>query len=78
MRRALIFAVLALGLASCGSTAGREDAPVGTRHEAPRDVWVMPDTFANVSGVCIGNDLVIVTTRNAPPVVLPDNEECAK
>jgi hypothetical protein len=49
---------------------------VGDRNEAPRDIIVMPDTFANVAVVCDGPVRIYVTTRDAPPVVVPDHPAC--
>jgi len=78
-RRWLIGAALALvvlgGAASCDEK-GLGDAPIGNQDEAPRDVIVMPDTFANLAVVCDGPARIYVTTRNAPPVVVMDHPAC--
>ncbi len=79
-KRWLIGAALALlvlgGAASCDEK-GLGDAPIGEQDEGPRDVIVMPDTFANLAVVCDGPARIYVTTRNAPPVVVMDHPACA-
>lgn len=73
--------VAGLILAGCGELGaddeeGLGDAGVAERFEEKRDVWVMPNLFPNLSGVCISGDLVLVTTREAPPVVIVDSGHC--
>ena len=79
-KRWLIGAALALivlgGAASCDEK-GLGDAPIGSQDEGPRDIIVMPDTFANLAVVCDGPARIYVTTRNAPPVVVMDHPACA-
>ncbi len=79
-RRWLIGTALALvvlgGAASCDEK-GLGDAPIGAQDEGPRDIIVMPDTFANLAVVCDGPARIYVTTRNAPPVVVMDHPACA-
>ena len=58
--------VLVGGAGSCDDK-GLGDAPVGETDEGPRDIIVMPDTFANIAVVCDGPARIYVTTRNAPP-----------
>ena len=67
---------LTLMAGSCDEK-GLGDAPVGERYEAPRSVIVMPDGFPNLVVVCDGDTRIYVTTREAPPVVVPDHPECA-
>ena len=63
--------------ASCSDDEeGRGDAPVGERHEDPRQVWVSPDLFPNITAYCIGENGAYITTREAPPVILPDDPNC--
>jgi hypothetical protein len=75
-------AVGALGLlAGCSGfndARGIGDAPVGQTHEAPRQVWANVDRFPNVSAFCIGANGVYTTTREAAPVVVPDDPNCAE
>ncbi len=68
--------VLVGGAGSCDEK-GLGDAPIGDRHEGPRDVIVMPDTFANLAVVCDGPARIYVTTRDASPVVVMDHPACA-
>lgn len=78
-RRALTGAAVATGLltlmASSCDTRGLGDAPVGTRHEAPRQVFVNPDEFPNLVATCVGDNLVISSTRYNPTVV-PHDPTC--
>jgi hypothetical protein len=67
-------AVAALA-AACGSTAGKEDAPVGERHEQSRQVWVASDGFPNIEAFCIGSTGVYVSTRPHYEVI-PDDANC--
>ena len=80
MRRRLFVAaaVLALFLATAGSCdeKGLGDAPVGERLEGDRTIIVMPDQFSNIAVVCDGPARIYVTTRQAPPVVVPDHPAC--
>lgn len=66
--------VMGLGLAACSrDDKGLGDAPVGKKHEAPREVIVMPDEFSNVVFACDGHGhRIFVTTRDAAPVVISD------
>lgn len=66
---------LTLMAGSCDEK-GLGDAPVGEAYEAPRSVIVMPDGFANLVVVCDATTRIYVTTREAPPVVVPDHPEC--
>ncbi|MCB1018041.1 MAG: hypothetical protein KDB10_23350 [Acidimicrobiales bacterium] len=69
-------AILLTTAGSCDEK-GLGDAPVGERIEGPRDIIVMPDTFANVAVVCDGPVRLYVTTREAAPVAVPDHPACA-
>lgn len=73
---ALAGAVSLLGAACSNDEEGRGDAPVGERHESPRQVWVAPDLYPNVTAWCIGVNGAYVTTREAPPVIVPDDPNC--
>lgn len=78
-RRWLIGCALALvlvGAAGSCDEKGLGDAGVGVRDEEPRDVFVMPDKFANVAVVCDGPARIYVTTREAPPVVVMNHPAC--
>jgi hypothetical protein len=78
-RRVLVAAILlALFLLTAGSCdeKGLGDAPVGDRLEGDRTVIVMPDQFSNIAVVCDGPVRLYVTTRQAPPVAVPDHPAC--
>lgn len=82
-RRALAVAGLtvpiALGLVGCSrDDKGMGDAPVGQRHEAPRQVWNSPDGFANIAAFCIGVNGAYVHTREAAPVIVANDPNCAE
>lgn len=70
-----IMCVLLAGAGSC-DRKGLGDAPVGKQVEEPRTVIVMPDQFPNLVVVCDGTTRVYVTTREAPPAVVPNHPLC--
>lgn len=72
---ALVAVVLLTTAGSCDEK-GLGDAPVGEQHEEPREVIVMPDEFPNLVVVCDGTTRLYVTTREAPPVAVPDHPAC--
>lgn len=79
--RNTVIAVAALGLVLAGCSGfnderGRGDAPVGQRFEQPRRVWVNVDQFPNIAAFCIGENGVYTHTRQAAPVVVPDDKNC--
>lgn len=78
MLKAFTIGGLLLAVAACSNTAGKEDAPVGKRHEEAREVYVMSDDYPNLEVVCVGKTLVLVTTRAVPPVAIPGHEFCAE
>lgn len=75
---ALVGLLTALGAGCSNDEEGRGDAPVGERHESPRQVWVAPDLFPNITAWCIGQNGAYVTTREAAPVIIPDDPNCAE
>lgn len=71
--------VLALGLAACSGyneERGRGDAPVGSRDDSRADIVNMPDQFANVAIKCHGPNGIYTTTRQAAPVIVPNDPLC--
>lgn len=73
--------VLAVGVVGCSGyndERGKGDAPVGRRHESPRQVWQNVDGFPNLVAFCVGVNGVYTTTREAPPVVIPEDPNCAE
>lgn len=75
---AAIVGVVVLTQASSCDRKGLGDAPVGKRHETARQVWTSPDEFMNIAAYCIGANGVYVHTRNAAPVVVPNDNNCAE
>ena len=74
----LVVAAAAAGCSGYNDDRGKGDAPVGARHEAPRQVWQNLDGYPNVSAFCVGVNGVYTTTREAAPVVVPDDPNCAE
>lgn len=71
----------AFGLAACSKyedTRGIGDAGVGKQHPAPRQVWPNIDKYPNVAAFCIGVNGVYTTTREAAPVVVPNDANCVE
>jgi Prokaryotic membrane lipoprotein lipid attachment site len=79
MRRILAVTVAVLALASCSAwddDRGKGDAPV---KQAPdREITVHPngDGFPNIAQFCVGPNGIYTTTREAPPVVIPNDPIC--
>lgn len=70
-------AVFILSAMSCDKK-GLGDAPIGEQDEAPREVVVMPDKFPNLAYYCDGTTAIVVTTRDAAPVVVLDSKHCTE
>lgn len=69
-----------IGAAACGqydNKRGRGDAPVGSADDTPAQVVNFPDLFANVAVKCHKGNGIYVTTRDAAPVVVPNDPACA-
>lgn len=82
LRRALtigaaLTALLVLTAGSCESR-GTGDAPVDTRlmDETAPYIINMPDQFMNLALKCVGDDLIVAHTREAPPLYIPDADPC--
>lgn len=76
-----VTAITALALTGCdqhNDDRGIGDAPVGTRHEDPRQVWQNIDGFPNIAAFCIGPNGVYTHTRAAAPVVVVSDPNCAE
>lgn len=71
-----VLSFFALSANSCDEK-GLGDAPVGDALEDERTVIVMPDQFPNLVVVCDGPTRVYVTTREAPPAVVPNHPACS-
>lgn len=75
---AAVVAVAALGACSeYNDDRGIGDAPV--QQQPDREVQVYPNgnLFPNISFFCIGKNGIYTTTREAPPVVVPDDSNCS-
>ncbi len=72
-----LVALIGISATACSNDPrGLGDAPVGTRHETRRQVWVNIDRYPNVAAFCIGENGIYTTTREAAPVVVPDDPNC--
>ncbi len=81
MRRRLVVAVVALGLAAGGCSGfnnarGRGDAPIGPYDDSPAEVLNFPDKFANVAHKCDGHGHRVYSTTRQAPVVVVDDPTC--
>ncbi len=68
-----------LAVAGCSKfqdDRGIGDAPADQQPDRPIKVWAGPDQFMNVGAYCIGVDGVYIHTRQAAPVVVPDDPNC--
>jgi len=85
MRRAIIpIAGLLLLAAGCsqgsyGNSHGIRDAPVesaGNQNNGPAHIITFPNGFENVAFKCDGVVGIYTTTRQAAPVVIPNDPHC--
>lgn len=81
MKRLVLIGLAALALAGCGQSwndkHGLGDAPVGNANDGPAYIVNMPDTFMNVAFKCLGPNGVYAHTREAAPVIIKDDANCA-
>lgn len=75
---AALVALLATGCSSYNDKRGKGDAPVGEFNDDARAVWNGPDSFMNIAAWCIGADGVYAHTREAAPVILANDPNCAE
>lgn len=70
---------LALTAGGCEET-GTRDAPINTGLQDNQAPFIvnMPNGYMNLALKCLGGDLVIASTREAPPVVIADATACAE
>lgn len=81
-RVAALAALSILTLAGCSEyndQRGKGDAPVQNRagDDAPAVVINMPDGFSNIAVKCLNGNGLYVTTREAAPVIVKDDSNCA-
>lgn len=80
----IVTAAAVIALSGCGAfddyndDRGKGDAPVGERHESPRQIWQNVDGFPNLIAYCIGANGAYTTTRESPPVIVKDDANCAE
>lgn len=77
----LLWAVGAAGLigAACSDSddRGLGDAPSEQLPDRPIPIWPNADMYPNVAVICVGNNGVYTTTREAPVAVVVEDPECA-
>jgi hypothetical protein len=74
---AISMVVATLGITACADSGnGTGDAPVGVYNDSPTYIVNEPDQFANISFRCMGPNGLYVTTRDAPPLVVPNDPLC--
>lgn len=75
---AAVAAILATGCSEYNNKRGIGDAPVDRKNinDNPAHIINMPDTFSNVAFKCDGKNGIYVTTKDAPPVVVPSDPNC--
>lgn len=56
---------------------GIGDAPASQVEDRPVYVWPVPDQFMNIGAFCIGPNGVYIHTREAAPVVVAADPNCA-
>jgi len=79
MKRLILVIVAVLFAASCSEwndDRGKGDAPVDQRPDQTVNVYPNGDGYPNIAWFCIGGNGVYTTTREAPPVIIPDDPEC--
>jgi hypothetical protein len=81
MKKAIAIVLVLVGFTGCSkfnNKRGVGDAAVGTQDRTPPKVIVFSDRFANVEFKCNGSTGIYVTTRNAAPVVVANDDQCPR
>ncbi len=66
-------------LVACDSEdRGFGDAPVGTSDDSSAEIINFPNTFMNVAFKCFGPNGIYAHTREAAPLVVPNDPQCAE
>lgn len=73
---AIVGAVATAGCSEFNDDRGIGDAPADQQNDRAVKVWPVPDRFMNIGAFCIGENGVYIHTREAAPVVVPDDPEC--
>lgn len=78
--RRLAIAGTVIALAACGDTNGQGegDTTVDGWDDTPAFVINMPDRFHNIAFKCHGPNGVYAHTRDAPPVIIPNDGNCTE
>lgn len=78
MRRLIVAGILLL--TACGDTSSTGDSDPPAREDIddspPLAVINMPDTFMNIAFKCMGVNGIYAHTREAAPVIIPNDPEC--
>lgn len=70
-------ALLVAGCDNYNNERGRGDAPVESSDDSPAVIINFPDQFHNIAFKCMGGNGLYTHTREAAPVVIVDDPECA-
>jgi hypothetical protein len=77
----LIGIIAAFSVAACGDNfnnqRGRGDAPVAAKDDSAAEIINMPDLFMNLATKCNHGNRIYAHTRDAAPVVVPNDPSCA-
>jgi hypothetical protein len=69
-------AIAVAGCSKFNDDRGIGDAPADQQPDRPVKVWAGPDRFMNVGAYCIGVNGIYIHTREAAPVVIPNDPNC--
>lgn len=70
--------VIMLGGCGWGAKHGTQDAPIDTNKQDNTTPYIinMPDGFMNLAFKCHGSDGIYAHTREAAPVIVPNDPNC--
>lgn len=72
----LVVLALATGCSEYNDDRGRGDAPTDQQPDKTVKVWPNADLFPNIAALCIGENGVYTTTREAAPEVVANDPNC--
>jgi len=75
---ASLLLVVAAGCSGYNSERGVGDAPVGPQDKSAAEVVVFSDKFMNVETKCNHGNRIYSHSREAAPVVVPNDPSCPK
>ena len=72
----LVVFVVLMAAAGCSDTSPTGDSPTGDIDDSPAAVINFPDKFMNIAFKCMGVNGLYAHTREASPIVIPDDPMC--